>query len=232
MKRLLFVLVLVPLAAGAFALDLGAGGGLSVGSVCQQFSAQEYFIFDSYKDRLTTVPVGFSAFFDATWAQAAVGLRTHGNTHEVETSVIGASTITSEADDSYCTGFLSLSLLGKFPFRLGSFSVFPLLGIEYDLNLWAKDQNGNDRKATMTDQQKADLNQFWFKGGAGVDVPVAKNLLLRAQLTLGFKLLNQAEQDAVDNAVSAGAVNVSQVDTSLDLGVFVQYTFASVGAKR
>ena len=230
MKKLLPVLVLVLLAAGAYALDLGAGGGASIGSVCRQFSAEQYTIWDSYKDRFTTVPFGFTAFFDATYAQVAVGLLTNGNTHETWTGVIGGSTITNDADDNYCTGFLSLALMGKYPFPLGRFTLFPLLGIQYDLNLWAKDETGADLKASMTDQQKADLNQFWFKGGAGVDFRLAKNLSLRSELVLGFKLHNQAERDRVETAESGGAVKVSQVDTTLDLGVSRPVPFASVGA--
>ena len=232
MKKLLPVLVLALLAAGTYALDFGAGGGVSVATACRQFSAEQYGIWDSYKDRFTTVPVGFTAFFDATYAQVAVGLLTNGNTHETWTGVIGGSTITNGADDNYCSGFLSLALMGKYPFALGRFTVFPLLGIQYDMNLWARDETGVDLKASMTDQQKAELNQFWFKGGAGVDFTLAKNLSLRSQVTLGFKLLNQAERDRVETAESGGAMKVSQVDTTLDLGVSLQYRFASIGITR
>ncbi len=232
MKRLLFVLVIASLAAGAFALDFGVGGGLSAASVCQKFSAEQYLVWDSYTDQFTTVPWGFAAFLDATYGQMSLGLRTHGNTHEKWTGVNGGFTLSDDVDDNYCTGYLSIGLLGKYPFHLGKLSVFPLLGIEYDLNLWAKDETGADRKASMTAQQIADLDQFWFKAGAGMDFSLAKNLSLRSELTLGIKLLNQTERDRIDGATSGGAMNVSQVDTSLDLGVFVQYTFASVGGKR
>lgn len=233
MKRLTVVLVLSLLAAGAFALDLSAGVGPSVGSLCRKFSAEQYLVWDSYTDRFTTVPWGLAAFFDATYGQAAVGLRGNGTTHEKWTGVIGTNTFSGEPDDTNASGFLSVSVLGKYPFALGKmFTLFPLLGIEYDLNLWLKDQDGVDLKAAMTDEDKADLNQFWFKGGVGADVALGKSLSLRAELLLGFKLLSQAERDRVDSAQSGGAVKVSQVDTTADLAVYARYTFASVGAKR
>lgn len=233
MKRLLPALALALLAAGASALDLSVGAGPSVGTACRKFSADDYLIWDSYTDRFTTVPWGFAACLDATYAQVTVGLRGNGNTHEKWTGIIGTNTFSGEPDDNNSSGFLALGLLGKYPFGLGkTLTVFPLLGIEYDLNLWLKDQDGVDLKASMTDEDKADLNQFWFKGGAGVDLALGKGFSLRAEVLLGFKLLNQAERDRIDTAESGGALRVSQVDTVLDVGLSAQYRFASVGRKR
>jgi hypothetical protein len=233
MKRLIVVSLLAGLATGAFGIDFSAGGGISVGAVCQQFSAENYIFWDTYKSALTTVPVGFAAYFDAAYAEAAIGLRGNGNTHRAITTTLSGSKTTNESDDNQSAGFLSLALLARYPFTLGRFSLFPLLGIEYDLNLWLKDQNGADLKAAMTEQEKSDLNQFWFKGGVGIDFPLGRNVSLRSKLTLGLKLLNDLERQTVDTAINTlGATKANSVDTTVDLGLFVQYRIASVGAAR
>jgi hypothetical protein len=235
MKKLLVVVVLVAVAAGAFALDLSAGAGLSVAGSCEQFSADNYLfgLYDTYTRNLTTAPFAFSASLDVTYAQAAVGLRGNGNTHRKTATTSSGTTSTTESDDNRSAGFLSLELLGKFPFTVGKFRIFPLLGIEYDLNLWLKDQAGADLRSAMSDQEKSDLNQFWFKGGAGVDFSLAPDLSLRADLTLGFKLLNELEKQTIDTALTTlGATRASGIDTTVDFGVSVQYRFASIGKKR
>ena len=118
-------------------------------------------------------------------------------------SVDGGTTNTSESDVDGRAGYLSFSLLGRYPFALGPVSIFPLLGMEYDLNLYYQDIDGNDLKARFPDQEKADLNQFWFKAGVAADIALYKGLSARSQALLGFKLLNQGEkadlQDAIDN---------------------------------
>ena len=119
MKKLFAIALFAVLAASAFALDLSAGGGLTLGSFAQTTYYEPWGPFDSVETVMTTVPFGFSAYFDATYGVAAVGLRVNGNTHSVNTSVFGSTTLTTPSDDNNRSGFLSMSLLGKYPFKLG-----------------------------------------------------------------------------------------------------------------
>ena len=95
---------------------------------------------------------------------------------------------------------------GPLPFALGPVSLFPLLGIEYDLNLYLKDADGTDLKAGLTDQEKADLNQFWFKAGAGADFVVYKGLYVRPLVLMGFKLLTRENGRRSRTAIDAAAL--------------------------
>jgi hypothetical protein len=213
MKKLLVVLLLLCLACAAFALDLSAGIGGNAGAFSSTYHYEEWVV-DQWTERWTTVPFGFSAYFDATYGEAAIGFRANGSTHYILKWTAGAfsyDNTDSNIEDNHQSGFLSFTLLGRYPFTLGPVILFPLLGIEYDLNLYSKDENGADLKVSMTDQQKADHNQFWFKFGVGADIGVYKGLYVRPLALLGFKLLNSSEetdlQDAKTNAASASYID-------------------------
>ena len=52
------------------------------------------------------------------------------------------------SDFNYNFSYVSTELLGKYPFKLGIVTLFPLLGAEYDLNLSYVNTNGNDLRAS------------------------------------------------------------------------------------
>jgi hypothetical protein len=224
MKKLMAASLLLCLAAEVFAIELSAGGGMTVGSLSQTAYYEQY-IFDTWKIADTTVPFGFQAYFDATYGMAAIGFTMNGNTHTVSTITFGASTVTTPSDDDNRSGFLSFSLLGRYPFTLGPVSIFPLAGIEFDMNLYWKDVDGNDLKASLTDQEKADLNRFWFTFGVGSDIGLYKGLYVRPLVLLGFKLLNAAEQQDIQDATTAGATVARKTDFLFEGGVQVGWRF-------
>jgi len=218
MKKLLVVSALTCLATAVFAFDLSAGGGISVGG----FSSTYYYedlIVDSLTERSCTVPFAVSAYFDATYALAAIGFRANGNTHTTYKIVTGGGTFyPAPADDDYDWGFLSFSVLGKYPFVLGPVIIFPLAGIEYDLILYRHDETG---AALST----GGLDQFWFKLGAGSDIDIYKSLYVRPLALIGFKLLNTDEKKKVQDTLDAGASLARITDFAFDGGVQVGWRF-------
>jgi hypothetical protein len=147
MKKLPVVPLLLCLASTAFAIDLSAGMGGTVGG----FSATYHYgdlRFDEFTECWTTVPFGFSPYVIATYGMAAIGFRANGSTRDRVMSTAAAVKWDDFDDDDHSSGFLSFSLLGRYPFALGPVSGFPLAGIEYDL------------EASMDTQEKADLDQF------------------------------------------------------------------------
>ncbi len=88
------------------ALDLSAGGGLTLNSV---FVTSR---FDSFSDRTSDTGFGIRAFADATYFEISAGLALFENR-------------------SYLLG----SALIKFPFRIFSWHIFPLAGAEYRYDL-------------------------------------------------------------------------------------------------
>ena len=143
---------------------------------------------------------------------ASIGFRANGNTRwQRTTEILGSTTEWPPDDDGHSSGFLSLSLLGKYPFALGQFSLFPLAGIEYDLILYYHDENG-------ADLDKTGLNQFWFKFGVGADIPIVKGLSIRPLALFGFKLLNSDEKSTLATA-KADATSASYTDFVFEGGV-------------
>jgi hypothetical protein len=227
MKRLLIVTLFAALAVSAFGIDLSVGAGMSVGG----FSATEYYedylvIYDVLKIQDVTVPYGVMAWFDATYGTVAVGFRANGNVHTTITSDGFLGPDSSETDTDERWGYLSFALLGRYPFALGPLSLFPLLGIEYDLNLYWKDVDGGDLKAALPEEEKAWLNQVWFKAGVGADIVLSKGLFVRPLVLLGFKVLNADERETLQNAIDPGGANVARkTNFVLEAGVQAGWRF-------
>jgi hypothetical protein len=234
MKKLLVVALLATLAVSAFGVDfaLSAGAGATVGGFSQTTYFEPYIIipgfweYDSRKEIVATTPFGVTAFFDATYALVEFGFRANGDPHRTITTIDGATVNTTETDIDQRSGFLTFTLLGRFPFTLGPISLFPLLGIEYDLNLYLKAADGTDLKAALPEEERPWLNQFWFKGGAGADIIVYKGLYVRPLVLMGFKLLNQGEKDYLQDGITNFDATVARTtDFVLEGGVQVGWRF-------
>ncbi|MDR0443229.1 MAG: porin family protein [Treponema sp.] len=106
---------------------------------------------------------GGYAFLDLTYAEISFG--------------IGSSTW-----KDYSTTNLDISLLGKYPFWINdNLSVFPLLGIEYDIAL-AHYYKGKEVK------DLGDFSALWFKLGGGTDFYFTDNVFLRFGVLFGMDL--------------------------------------------
>jgi hypothetical protein len=88
----------------------------------------------------------------------------------------------------------------KLPFNISPmFTLFPLLGMDYDLYLLAK--KDDDRNATfpisssnLNAKPNEALNTLWFKAGIGWDTNFTDNLYLRTSLLYGLRLPNKMEE--------------------------------------
>lgn len=232
MKKLPVALVLLCLPPLLFAFDLSAGIGTSVGGFWQATYFEPYVIiptiweYEWRRELTTTVPLTFSAYFDATYAVVSFGFQVNGSPHEKITTWDGSTKGTTEGSVDERAGFLSFSLLGRYPFTLGSISIFPLLGIEYDINLYLKAADGTDLKASLTDQERSDLNQFWFKTGVGADFFIYQGLYIRPELLMGFKLLTTTEREYLQNVMTTfDATTARTTDFVFEGGVQAGWRF-------
>lgn len=88
----------------------------------------------------------------------------------------------------------------KYPFTISPmFTLFPLLGADYDLYFLAHKDNGRDAKfpvSTSNQEAKAieALNTLWFKTGIGLDTYFTDHLFLRTELLYGLRLPNKMEE--------------------------------------
>jgi hypothetical protein len=169
MKKCISVLVLAALVAtGAFAqIALSAGGG-------------GYFdlgipLEDGVDDNLLTF--GAFGFFDATYAEVDVAFG-YG------------------IQDKFTNLGLEFSLLGKYPFAVGPVTLFPLLGIKYNLCLSAS-YDGDS-----IDDAGDYYNHLGFQAGVGVDYPLSGALFLRGELLFNLDL--QPKEGGDDTFASLG----------------------------
>jgi hypothetical protein len=88
----------------------------------------------------------------------------------------------------------------KYPFTLSPrFTLFPLLGADYDLYLLAKKDNDRDAGFPISSgNQEAKpieaLNTLWFKAGIGLDTFFTDHLFLRTAFLYGLRLPNEMEK--------------------------------------
>ena len=185
-KRIFLALLVVTLAAGgAFAqMSAGAGGNFAVG-------------FDSLKEgdaeiSVTTSGGGFYVFFDANYVEADIGLLF--GSQKMKMSGGGASL----EFDGPNVSILTLGLYGKYPIDLGSFTLFPMLGIQYDLGLSAEQDGEKAESEYLADN----LNRFWVKLGVGADFNLSDSIYLRPSFLYGINFGTKALEDMKGDASS------------------------------
>jgi hypothetical protein len=219
-KRIFLALLVLTLAAGgAFAqLSAGIGGNFAVS-------------WDSYTvtypnltgtSTSTTPGGGFYAFFDATYVEVDVGLLFGGNTTTHVTVSEGTAPDDSvwEANSSY----LTLALYGKYPIDLGGFILSPMLGIQYDIGLSVKDNDGNEWELEASD--KADfLNKFWVKLGVGADINLSDALYLRPSVLYGINFGTKMANDSRDEFNKQDGVTQTDFNSGLDIRVALGFKF-------
>ena len=158
MKRMVLTAALILfVAAGLFATDLqlGLGGGINYQGM---FGMRQKTSLGTQMD-VTSNDFGLYIFFDATYVQLDV-IYFYGFT---EYDYINTS-VTEDVKGST----FEMALLGKYPFALEKFTIFPLLGIGY--------------------QFKYSYGGLGFFGGIGADFPLTDRLYLRSELLYGIRL--------------------------------------------
>ena len=217
-KRIFLALLVVTLAAGgAFAqiqMSAGLGGNFAVSWDSIKMSQAGF----TSEGTLTTPGGGFYAFFDATYVEFDVGMLF--GTQKMKQTIGDISAETDGPNVSY----LTLSLYGKYPFDLGGFSLFPMLGIQYDIGLSAKQTvDGTTYEAESEDLPDA-LNRLWIKLGVGADFSLSDAIYLRPSLFYGINFGTKNNNDAVKTYKDAG-IDVTTFYHGLDIRVAVGFRF-------
>ena len=207
MKKVLFFLFSLGAASAAFAemppISAGLGMGFEMQNDTQKFDLGGLATTQSENSYL----LNFGIDFDATYLVAKLQYATQlgkSNVTIKTTNPAGIPDSTYDADNQL--SFLELSLAGKYPIVLAlGITIFPLLGLEYDLNLTANN---------MSAEQKTDLNDLYILAGLGVDIHVTPTVYFRPQLTYGFN--TTATPTTTANGVTYSA-------NKLDAGISVGY---------
>jgi small nuclear ribonucleoprotein (snRNP)-like protein len=163
----------------------------------------------------------FKAFVDLTYIQVSVGYMFIDTIGSVTSTVNGS---TSEGKAGYSYSYMTLAAYLKYPFSVGPVKLFPLLGIDYRLNLVYTDDDHNDLKSTLTSQQQADLNEIWIEAGAGIDVSIGR-FFLRPEVLVGFKPLSKTDNDLLTALRAGGDTDVSILFSTVRCCVLAGYKF-------
>ena len=189
--------------AAEFSLSAGAGG--LVGGLFTRYKATSGL--DKIKQEVNQFNYGGLVFFDATYAELAVTIQ--GGANSYEETMIQLGNPTPMAGKGWET-MLGFSLLGKYPFNPAEkFSIFPLIGIEYQLSLAQKRRKDGGITYKRTDgvyeYDKYNLpyknsvwNSFWIHVGVGTDFKFIKSFFLRSELLYSFRLMTDYESDGLE----------------------------------
>ena len=206
MKKLISFLIIIGLCAATtfaqgsspsqdsgdsrFRVSLG-GGGFVAGNF-SSWVVDEALPGDLNRYNETQLSVGPYIFADFKYIELSIGL------------LLGQLNADKIMSDNPNFPAQTLGLRGsaylKLPFTLSPmFSIFPLLGAEYDLYLHSHKTDGRDAKfpisATNQEASATDaLNTIWFKTGIGLDTFFNDHLFLRTQIFYGIRLPNNMER--------------------------------------
>ena len=175
-KRIGLLVVFALVAALSFAqFELSAGGGLMFDWSLNN-GAKANILGTDYYMGYDFMTFGGFIFFDATYAEAALSF---GSTSaDLAAGEIGDLWVI----DSWNALSFNISLLGKYPFKLGSsFKLFPLVGFGYN----------------MIFKDSPDFNQFGLLFGAGVDYNFQRweHLYIRAEALFSLRFAGKAQKD-------------------------------------
>jgi len=123
---------------------------------------------------------------------------------------------------------MDLSLLGRFPFVLGAsgISIFPLLGIGYNIVFSASQDDGTFWEWETEEQERRNsfvpshLSTFRIMGGIGGDFTFSQRMFLRTSVLGSYRFAARHFRDLADNWRDRGYID--DVETSGGFGVIVR----------
>jgi hypothetical protein len=188
MKKLLALLVVLLLATGAFAQDINISAGAEID--------YNYLLIglgtDPVDDTIVFNALSIGAYVDITYVSIGVSYifsigDPTGAVYVDGTKDDAASDALTSTIEKTSISYLAITALGKYPFDVGGVTIFPMLGLEYILNL-SLEQDGNDLKDTMTDEEKDSLNDLFILGGVGADFNITESIYARVLALFAFNL--------------------------------------------
>ncbi len=195
MKKAWILIILVAISTLLYGQAFSAGGGLSLGRLVLGLhrwgNANPDMVANTNYPSLSA-----GAFFDARYllAEASLG---YGWFDLLDGYIDGVYGIGGGAGRTYL--WVEGSLMAKYPFPLGTITLFPLAGVEYRQSLLAQDASGADL------DMKGTLDGLFLLGGLGVDSPLKGVSFVRSILVVGYKpYLEDIQTSMVDSLESSG----------------------------
>ena len=179
MKKVLIFLLSLGVSGAAFAqmppVSVGLGMGFELQNATENFNNGGISGTRSLDSSLLNVGIAFDATYLVAKLQYAGQLGKSKFTNKTN----GQSDQSNDVDRQM--SFLDLSVAGKYPINLAmGIAIFPLVGLEYDLNLSASNLGGQEKQS--------DLNDLYLLLGLGVDIHVTPTVYFRPEVNYGFNL--------------------------------------------
>lgn len=175
--------------------SIGAGGFISAalngGAMGYDIKLQKADQKESIISNIPLLGGGPYIFLDAAYMEFSCGYSVSYGKEKTKT-VLNGKTKNEVNANLTSINTINLGLLGKYPIAVKkNLNLFPLLGIDYQMVLFAKRNRVNIKSDVR------DLTSLWVKAGAGADLLITQNLYLRAEALYGARLQNKAEKDTI-----------------------------------
>ncbi|MDR0785954.1 MAG: hypothetical protein LBE74_08785 [Treponema sp.] len=137
--------------------------------------------------------IGAYFFFDLMYAEINMSIfhaSINNNNISKNEYVLNGNVVYSNDSNTGWEGaraLLNIGILGKYPFMINRFTIFPTLGIEYQL--WITGNNNN----SITSGDISGNNSLWIRAGGGFDYEINRSLFLRSMIHWSFKTYNKNE---------------------------------------
>jgi len=233
-KKLVLVLLMATLLAGGafaqFSMSAGLGGTFTVDftNFAWTKEAKDMMKAAGYEPNSSDMNViggGFFAYFDATYAMLSLGM----GFYDISPANADRKKAQNDAKITNSLTTFDVSLYGKYPFPLGAATLFPLLGVNFQIAV-AQDYTVDGNKSSWEDRNKNDdiseyWSSVWFKFGAGADIPLGKKFYLRPIFLYGFGRLPKTTKESMDTM----NIYIKMIDKiiyhGLDVKLAVGYKF-------
>jgi len=213
MKRLIVFLILFTIYGNLWARDfsLSTGAGGLMGGLFTRYTLKADgkkaglpMKVDAGQDT-TQLNYGGLVFFDATYAELCITIQNGINKWTQNLDIEGLEGSKPSTGDGWET-MMGFAILGKYPFNLGSrLTVFPLLGMEYQISLrqlrtqpdgWVYDRSDGIRERDKDKNafELSDWNSFFLDVGGGADFDITENIFIRGEFIYSFRLMTNYEK--------------------------------------
>lgn len=222
MKKIAALCLILAGAGALFAQNIKVGGGAHFTANFDTYSltkeATDAGVEEQYS-HTHLIGGGIFAFLDVTYLKFDAGLL-FGNFNQDKYE----NDPTDYEKKGRDITALKIGLFGKVPIAMGAFTLFPMLGLDGQIFLAGKDNDG-DLEYTERAMGREAFNQLWIKTGVGLDIPLAAEgkVFLRPEFLYGIRFNTDAEREELDNSDTRGISAI--VGHGLDLKLAIGYSF-------
>jgi len=152
--------------------------------------------FDGYYTGIRNLSIGAFGFFDVTYAELSVNFAYGSLSPAVSGKYMGETLKLSKEEEDIKTSVMQFgfSVLGKYPINMEGVTIFPMLGVDYNIVLSGKSKY-KDEEETM--KSPGDYSQFGFLGGIGADINISGPLFVRLEGLLHMRLPSKVMKDSI-----------------------------------